>query len=179
MFKSGIFFNDDWLWLPECSFMFFTIFIMITLRALRQWSSMTSVFLLCTAWPSWRWPSTRCHCWGWSVIVVDDLCSDGAHRWSFGPQLDNVVIQVVGIRLLSVPHQLAGLLLLLLLLHFLTSWILFWNNTTERVNFFSPSGWFPTVDWSIFFNVVVNFCNVIHGLSREKYTDAQYLNVLK
>ena len=37
---------------------------MSTFRALRQWSSMTSAFLLCTAWPSWRWPSTRCHCWG-------------------------------------------------------------------------------------------------------------------
>ena len=62
--------------------------------------------------------------------------NDGDHRWSFGPQLDNVVVQVIGIRLLRLPHQLAGLLLLLLLLHFLTSWLLFWNvgAATERVN---------------------------------------------
>merc|ERR1719239_1345286 len=33
--------------------------------------------------------------------------------------------KVIGIRLLRLPHQLAGLLLLLLLLHLLTSWLLF------------------------------------------------------
>ena len=35
------------------------------------------------------------------------------------------VIQVFGLRLLKLPHQLLGLLLLLLLLHLLTSWLLF------------------------------------------------------
>ena len=39
----------------------------------------------------------------------------------FSPYL----LKVLGIRLLRLSHQLAGLLLLLLLLHLLTSWLLF------------------------------------------------------
>merc|ERR1712172_451788 len=59
---------------------------------------------------------------GAAVIVFYDFTIPLVYGMAF---LAMAFAKVIGIRLLRLQHQLAGLLLLLLLLHLLTSWLLF------------------------------------------------------